>query len=287
MESTPSIAIIQPSSPPEKRIFERALKILRENRIPFKSFVDFEEAPPAQKAFLLYEVITNEQFTHLWAVRGGSGAIQLLPYLDSLFKEKIPKTFSFPMLIGFSDITLLHLYFWNSFRVKGLHAPMVINLPKLSKESFKRLKAYLLSPSKAFQGKLVGKAYRAGEATGIIIGGNLSLIASLCGTPYFPLEDKIILLIEETNEKLYRLVRNFLQIIYTLPRDSIKGLVLGDLGEVSPIDFLAQIEEYLPPYVPIAYSFPFGHSSKNYPFPIGAFAYLKVGLKKGELTFQS
>ncbi|MFN3568345.1 MAG: LD-carboxypeptidase [Caldimicrobium sp.] len=284
MEITPSIAIIQPSSPPNRIIYKRSLEILKKNAIPFKSFVDFAEAPPAQKAFLLYEIITYGRFTHLWAARGGFGAIQLLPYLDNLFQEQISHSSSFPILIGFSDITVLHLYFWKKFRIKGLHAPMVINLPEISKESFNRLKANLFS--KTLQGKLFGKAYREGQGEGIIIGGNLSLIASLCGTPYFPMEEKIILLIEEVNEKLYKLVRNFLQILYTLPRECLKGLMLGDLGEVSPLAFLAQIEEYLPLHIPIAYAFPFGHSSKNYPFPIGATGYLKVGAKKGELTFQ-
>ncbi|MFN4196826.1 MAG: LD-carboxypeptidase [Caldimicrobium sp.] len=284
MEIIPSIAIIQPSSPPEKIIFERALEILRKNSIPFKSFVDFKDAPPAQKAFLLYEIINCDRFTHLWAARGGSGAIQLLPYLDNLFQEKIYDFSSFPILVGFSDITVLHLYFWKKFRIKGLHAPMVVNLPEISKESFKRLKANLFSQS--FQGKLFGKSYKEGEEEGIIIGGNLSLIASLCGTPYFPLEESVILLIEEVNEKLYKLVRNFLQILYTLPQESLKGLVLGDLGEISPLEFLAQIEEHLPSHIPIAYAFPFGHGSKNYPFPVGAVGYLKVREKKAELTFQ-
>ncbi|MFN4132353.1 MAG: LD-carboxypeptidase [Caldimicrobium sp.] len=284
MENALCIALIQPSSPPDQKLYEKAIDILRKNFIPFKSFVDFIETPPFQKAFLLYEIFTSQKFTHLWAVRGGAGAIKLLPYLDELFKDKNFLLFTLPPIIGFSDVTALHLYFWKKFKIKGLHAPMLIHLPKLHKDAFKRLKEILLEDKR--EGKLIGKGYRKGIAEGIIFGGNLTVLASLCGTPYFPTEDKIILMLEDTNEKLYRLERSFLQILFTLPKNSLSGIILGDLGEVSSLEFLRKIEEFLPPNIPIGYDFSFGHINKNYPFPVGAKAYFKVTEKRGEISFK-
>ncbi len=284
MEDAPLIALIQPSSPPDRELFEKALNFLRKNALPFKSFIGFTDDPPFQKAFLLYELITSHKFTHLWAVRGGAGAIKLLPYLDEFFKEKLYNPIYFPLIIGYSDITTLHLYFWKKFKLKGLHAPMVIHLPELTKEAFKRLKAFILENKG--EGKLTGKTYQSGIGEGILLGGNLSVFSSLCGTPYFPEEKAIILILEDAKEKLYRLERSFLQIIFSLPKDSIKGLVLGDLGEVSPVEFLARVEEFLPKNIPIGYAFSFGHISKNYPFYVGAKAFFKASSEKAELIFK-
>ncbi|MFN3920994.1 MAG: LD-carboxypeptidase [Caldimicrobium sp.] len=284
MENALCIALIQPSSPPDQKLYEKAIDILRKNLIPFKSFVDFIETPPFQKAFLLYEILTSQKFTHLWAVRGGAGAIKLLPYLDEFFKDKNFPSFTLPPLLGFSDITVLHLYFWKKFKIRGLHAPMLIHLPKLYKDALKRLKEILFENKR--EGKLIGKSYRKGIAEGIILGGNLTVLASLCGTPYFPTDEKIILMVEDINEKLYRLERSFLQILFSLPKNSLKGLILGNLGEVSPLEFLKNIQEFLPPNIPIGYNFSFGHINKNYPFPIGAKAYFKVTEKRGEISFK-
>jgi muramoyltetrapeptide carboxypeptidase len=274
MEESLSIGIIQPSSAPDLELFERGLEVLRQWKIPFKSFVDFEEARPSHKAFLLYELMTSSRFTHLWAVRGGAGAVKLLPYLDELLSSEVTPLNYLPQLVGFSDITTLHLYFWKRFKRIGLHAPMIVNLPELDKRCLKILGDLLIEGSKGY--KITGRSYRGGVAEGVLIGGNLSIVASLCGTPYFPEEKEILLFLEETNERLYRLERAFLQIILSLPEGSLKGIVLGDLGKVRAEDFLKGVEEFIPQDVPIAYAFPFGHIPKNVPLPIGGKASLKV-----------
>lgn len=284
MENKPCIALIQPSSSPNKESFEKAIDLLREYSIPFKNFVDFSEDAPFHKALLLYELITSQKFTHLWAVRGGSGAIKLLPYLEELFSAKPHFPSAFPQLIGYSDITTLHLYFWKKFRIKGLHAPMVLDILELETKALQELWNFLFKNNR--KGELNGKAFRNGYGEGILLGGNLSLFASLCGTPYFPKCKNIILILEDINEKNYRLERSLLQIIYSLPKNSIKGLLLGDLGEVSPLDFLRKIEEFLPAEIPIGYAFPIGHIPKNLPFIYGAKAKLKIYAEKAELSFK-
>lgn len=284
MEEAIRIALIQPSSPPKKKAFEEGLEILKNEGFSVRSFVDFREDPPFQKAFLLFEIMTSGLFTHLWAARGGSGALKLLPYFEELFKTS-KKLFSLPQIIGFSDITTLHLYFYKKFGKKGLHGPMVATLGSTNKEALK--KTFSLIKGGMVQYKLKGKAYKKGETTGVLLGGNLMTLASLCGTPYFPEEKEIILFIEETKEPLYRIERAFLQILFSLKKDVIKGLVIGDLGEINPLEFLERVSEFLLEDIPIGFSYPFGHIPKNFPLVVGANARLKVYEKFSELELKA
>jgi len=272
MEKEIKIALFSPASPPSARKYQKGLKVLRKNKISFKTFADFSEISPAFKAFLLYELITNGEFNFIWAIRGGFGSIKLIPYLEEIFAENI-KISIYANLIGFSDVTALHLYFYKKFGKKGLHAPMIVNLSDLSEEALKNLLKVM------FENKdivLKGKAYREGEAEGILLGGNLITLASLCGTPYLPLEKSLILMIEETNEKKYKIERAFLQVLFSFGINNIKGVIIGDLGKVDPLEFLKGVEEFLPENVPIGYSFPFGHIRDNFPLIIGEKAYLRV-----------
>ena len=283
MERSLYIGIIQPSSPPERELLEKGLEVLRKKGIPFKSLVDLEESPPSHKAFLLYEALTCGKFTHLWAVRGGAGAWKLLPYLDDLFKESYVKQPYLPQLIGFSDITILHAFFWQKFGKKGLHAPMIVHLPNLVGEAKELLWKVLHQSCKEV--KLSGRAYQEGEASGYLLGGNLSLVASLCGTPYFPLKQELILFLEDIGEKPYRLERAFLQILFSLPKGLLKGIVIGDLGDMEASKLLTSLREFLPSEIPIAYAFPFGHIPNNCPLLFGAKAKLKVRGEEAILNF--
>jgi muramoyltetrapeptide carboxypeptidase len=279
MEKEVKIALFPPASPPILEKYKKGLNILKENQIPFKSFVDFSDTSPAFKAFLFYELITSGEYFFIWAVRGGFGSIKLIPYLEEIFAENI-KVNIYANLIGFSDITALHLYFYKKFGKKGLHAPMIVDLPDLSEVAFKKLLNTLFGNENII---LKGKSYQEGEAEGILIGGNLITLASLCGTPYLPINRPCILMIEETNEKKYRLERAFLQVILTFGIKNIKGIVIGDLGEVNPLEFLKSVEEFLPENIPIGHTFSFGHIRNNFPLIIGEKAYLKIKDREAEL----
>lgn len=279
MEKEVKIALFSPASPPSLRAYQRGIKVLRKNNISFRSFVDFSDSSPSFKAFLFYELITNQDFEFIWAVRGGFGAIKMIPYLEEFFSEKI-KINIYSFLIGFSDVTTLHLYLYKKFRKKGLHAPMIVNLPNLSEKVLKNLFEVILGNKDI---SLEGLAYREGEKEGILLGGNLITLASLCGTSYLPFEKSIILIIEETKEKKYRAERAFLQLIFTLGIENIKGIVIGDLGKIEPLEFLKGVEEFLPRDIPIGYAFSFGHIKNNLPLIIGEKAYLVVKDDKAQL----
>ncbi len=280
MEEKIKIALFSPSSPPSPTLLQKALKILRSCKLPYKSFVDFSPEPSAFRAFLLFEILNSEEFSHIWATRGGFGAIKLIPYMEELFNTSSKILSPFPLLIGFSDVTVLHLYFYKKFKKLGFHAPMVVNLPTLNKTALDALQKVVFMGKDNF---LQGKAFQEGEGEGILLGGNLITLASLCGTPYFNLEEPFLLFIEDTKEKLYRLERAFLQLFLVIKKENLKGLFLGSLGKVSPLEFLESVREFLPENIPIGYDFPFGHIKNNYPLIIGKKAYFKVKNDSAEL----
>lgn len=282
MEPPPSVAIVQPASPPDQESFERGLEVLKKLGISFKSFVEFNESSPPQKAFLLCEIITSGKYSYVWAVRGGAGCIKLLPFLDELFNTPSRSRLQLPTFIGFSDITTLFIYLWKKFRKKSIHAPMIVNLPETDKEVKDLLRAILIGEIREIHH--IGETYRAGLCRGLLLGGNLTTFASLCGTPYFPLEEApIILFFEDRGEKQYKLERSLLQVLYSFPKNSVKGLLFGDLGGVDPKNLIRSIEDFLSQELVVAFNFSFGHIPKNYPLIFGAEVELKAKVESAEL----
>jgi muramoyltetrapeptide carboxypeptidase len=165
------IAVVQPSSPPKEEDLAKGLQVLKELGLSFKSFADPTPSIPSVTAFLLAEIIATQEFDYLWAVRGGFGAIKILPFLDEYLKHLNLKPFQIPPIIGFSDITALHSYFWKKFGRIGIHAPMVVNLPEVERDCLDLLLEIL--HHKRMELVLEGRAYREGEAKGYLFGGTL------------------------------------------------------------------------------------------------------------------
>ncbi len=278
------VAIVQPSSPPKEEDLARGLEVLKELGISFKSFADPTPSIPAITALLLAEVLATQEFDYLWAVRGGFGAIKILPFLDEYLEKLNLKPFQIPPLIGFSDITALHSYFWKKFGKIGIHAPMVVNLPEIERDCLTLLLELL--EGKRNELVLEGRAYREGEAHGYFFGGNLATFASLCGTIYLPLEDEIILFFEDVNEAPHRLERALMQVILTLSTKRIKGIAFGDLGGMSSEALLHSLQHNLPENIPIGIDFPFGHGKKNYPLLFGAKVRLSCHEGKATLNME-
>jgi muramoyltetrapeptide carboxypeptidase len=268
LEKMLRIAVVQPSSLPKEEDLAKGLQVLKELGLSFKSFADPTPSIPSVTAFLLAEIIATQEFDYLWAVRGGFGAIKILPFLDEYLKNLNLKPFQIPPIIGFSDITALHSYFWKKFGIIGIHAPMVVNLPEVERDCLDLLLEIL--HRKRMELMLEGRAYREGEAKGYLFGGNLATFASLCGTAYLPLEEEMILFFEDVNEAPHRLERALMQVILSISLQRIKGILFGDLSGISSEALLHSLQQNLPENIPIGVDFPLGHGKKNYPLIFGA-----------------
>lgn len=275
------IAVIDVASPPDKEKFLKAQSLLKKaSSLKISYFVSFLPNNWKEKAVKFLEIFLSEEFDYLWAVRGGFGSMKLFPFLEEFISEtkKSPKK---PILIGYSDITALHTYLYSRLGVSGIHGPNLLDLIHLEKTSFEKLMTFLNSDTSKIL--LEGISYREGQAEGIVLGGNLTTFSSLCGTSYLIFPEKVILVLEEINEKPHKIERNLLQLVFSLGK-RIRGLVFGNMGLERERDLLDAMVSFLPKDIPIGYGFPIGHTPYSLFFLTGKKGRLEVTLEKAILV---
>lgn len=204
--------------------------------------------------------------------RGGYGMSRIIDDLDFTAFNARPK-----WVCGFSDITVLHSHITATLGIPTLHSPMCGAFkPETEQED------YLLSLKRALAG--AGEQYaipaaafnRAGEASGVLTGGNLSLLVHMIGTRSdVDTKDKILFL-EDLGEHLYHIDRMLLQLKRAGKLDGIAGLVLGGFTDLQDTErpFGQTIEEIIWDKVkeynyPVCFNFPCGHQDVNYTLALG------------------
>lgn len=157
----------------------------------------------------------------LWCARGGYGATRLLASIPpELVKEAGKK------LVGFSDVTALHALWWRQ-KVASIHGPMIARLASESASTLGRVLDVVANRVEP----VVGRGLRAGRAQGRLVGGNLALLAALCGTPWQPDFTDAVVFIEDIGERPYRLDRAFVQCEQAGLFEGIAGLAFGDFTD--------------------------------------------------------
>ncbi|MCL2049140.1 MAG: LD-carboxypeptidase [Defluviitaleaceae bacterium] len=216
-------------------------------------------------------------------LRGGYGSMHLLPYLDyeALRQNR-------PIFVGYSDITAMQVAILQNAGLVTFHGPMLSsNLGQ--EEAFDLLFDMLMNPQAAFAlTNIDGTEFSVineGTAHGAIVGGNMTLISSLMGTPYeMDLKDKV-LFIEELDEAPYRLHRYIWQLKLAGMLDEVAAIVIGDIlpdrEYADPEISLKVIFEALKDVTaPIIYNVRAGHDTNPFTIPIGA----TVRIKGSEIT---
>jgi muramoyltetrapeptide carboxypeptidase len=231
----------------------------------------------------LIAALTNPEIKAVFCARGGYGAMRLLPKLASWALEyPIPAK----PLVGFSDVTALHQWL-QSNGIVSLHAPVLVQLPRLPTETPKRLFSLLESTAPA--APLVGtETYVGGTVEGHLLGGNLSVFTRLLGTPFMPPLDGGILLLEDLSEQPYRLDRMWTHLELAGVFRRIRGIVLGQFLGCEPRDGSFSATEVLRELaaatgVPCASGFAIGHGDVNQPVPLGIPVRLEADVAR--LTF--
>lgn len=228
------------------------------------------------------EAIESRETSAIWCARGGYGATRILDILDAA--KAAARARAWPkLLIGYSDATALHSYFWKFARLPGLHAPLMatpswLKLPKKSCESLYaclrgEMGLGLKSFSRTWKTKHLLKPV---EAEGIILGGNLSVLASLVGTPWEPDLKGAILCLEDCNEAPYRIDRMLVQLHAAGLFSDIRGVVVGDLSEGVPAEVRKQhswkdviIDQFDGLGIPVLIQAPIGHGKRCEWLPLG------------------
>ncbi len=212
----------------------------------------------------------------IWCARGGYGTVRMIDAIDfSRFKQQ-PK-----WIIGYSDITVLHSHI-HQMGIATMHAPMPIDIFQITPAAIT-----------SFQNTLVG-AYmpiaiaphpcnKTGTASGVLVGGNLSILYSLCGSDSALDTRGKILFIEDIDEYLYHIDRMLQNLKRNGYFEGLQGLIVGGMtkmhdnttpfgGSVEEI-ILAAVAEY---DFPVAFNFPAGHVVDNHTVVLGKAVHLSV-----------
>ncbi len=273
------VRVVAPSSPFEADAFAAGIAALRRFGLTVRWRPDLEArdghlaGSDARRAAEFNEALGDPRVRAIWAVRGGSGALRLLPALGPPPARPGPP----PLLIGFSDVTALLRWAERAAGLVAWHGPVVTQLGRLAPAAllgvWRRLQGLDLPAEPLFAGLQV---LRGGSARGVLRGGNLSLVSALAGTPWAVPLAGTVLLLEDTGEPLYRLDRLFTQLTLQRGFAGLRGLVLGDFDGLTPAEtdwfrgrVLAATEARA---LPVLCGAPFGHGPRQSPFPLGVSA---------------
>ena len=169
----------------------------------------------------LQEAFFNPNTDAILAIRGGEGSMRLLDKLDYKKIQQHSKP-----LIAFSDITALQNALWTKIKMPSYTGFVgCFGFQKIAPKVLKSLKNCLDNQSQ----KIAVKTIRSGKTEGILLGGSLTVLCALLGTPFFPKMQGNILLLEEVAEPAYRLDRFLNQLYLSGVFNEISGLVLGDM----------------------------------------------------------
>jgi muramoyltetrapeptide carboxypeptidase len=233
----------------------------------------------------LQRMLDDPSIKAIFPLRGGYGLSRLLDGLDFSKFLQHPK-----WIVGFSDITALLCHI-DALCVAGIHGPMPNNFcQKGGEQALENLHTLL------FEGKTAINTpshphNKYGETEASLIGGNLSLLTHLIGSPSFPNPKGKILFIEEVGERLYHVDRLLLQLKRAGYLSDLAGLIIGgftDCREASLAIGLSveeMILEHTAPYAyPIAFNFPAGHIPNNQALPMGKKIKFLVNSKNVQVT---
>ncbi len=246
----------------------------------------------SQRAEDFQNAMDDSSIKAIWCARGGYGSMRILDKLDFNNFKKNPK-----WVVGFSDITAFHGKL-DQLGIQSIHGMMAAGL-ELSKELSEDTQENIESLRKALFGEpliyqLGPSSYnRKGTATGVMVGGNLSLLqASLQSDANLDTTGKILFL-EEIGEYRYSIDR----MLYSLKRagyfDGLAALVVGEISKVrtNTTPFGMTNEELILDVVkecdfPILFNFPAGHGDENRTMVFGQRVILDVGVDQSSITFQ-
>ena len=242
------------------------------NRLGFLAGRDEDRAADIMAAFC------DDYMNAIFCIRGGYGTLRLLPLLDFEEIAKHTKIFS-----GFSDITVLHTVFNNLCGFVTFHAPMSsvpdgdINPPPNPFAFHAHLD--MLSGESTnipIPAPYAPKTLCSGRAEGLLTGGNLTLLASLAGTPYAPATNGRILVVEDVGEQPYAIDRALQTLRLSGMLNGLLGVVIGDFTTCAAKDegdtqtaFDVLSDTFTPLGIPIIYDYPTGHIPAQVTLPMG------------------
>jgi muramoyltetrapeptide carboxypeptidase len=247
-----------------------------------------------ERAKDLNDMFADQNVKGVICIRGGSGAARILPLIDYELIKQNPKP-----LLGYSDITALHCAIqaqtglitfhgpngsgsWNSFNVKQFEQ-IFFDKTKVTYKNEQPKGDDLVIKANRIQ------TLKSGTAEGKILGGNLTVLTALSGTPYYPNFTDSILFIEDIGEDPYKIDRMMSTLRLNGTLGKINGFIFGQCSDCEPgggygsLSVDQVMDDYILPLgIPAYTGAMIGHISKQFIIPVGA----KVKMDASEGTFQ-
>lgn len=283
------IRVVASSSPFDKKSFLNGVAVLETlgfavkfqknifHRIPYLAGSD------ERRARELIAALNDTEAKAILFARGGYGSMRLLPHLDKMRVPQRPK-----IVLGYSDVTSLLTYIHERFRWVCFYGPGVAKdlnqqMPAKTRTSLREA----LTTTKPLGTFLFPKAHtvHAGRVTAPVVGGCLSLIATLVGTPYELATENKILFLEDVGEAPYEIDRLLTHLKLAGKFKNCRGLVFGSLNGPNPLKhYVHTIKDLTKEFdFPVLVGIDVGHSAIKHTIPLGVKTCLDA--KNKSLTF--
>ena len=214
-------------------------------------------------------MLEDPNINAIWCARGGYGTVRIIDYLDYTKFIDHPK-----WIIGYSDVTVLHSHI-HQFGIETLHAQMPVSIETKSAATVNSIKKTLFGEDYSIE-ILPDDNNIQGIASGQLIGGNLSILYSLCGSPSAINTQGKILFIEDLDEYLYHIDRMLQNLLRNGYFEGLEGLIVGGMTQMHDNDIpfgknaAEMILDICSEYdFPIAFNFPAGHLEDNQALILG------------------
>ncbi len=290
-----TIGIVAPGSPMSPERLEKGSEYLesRGYRVVLGKHVrdqrGYLAGDDVDRVFDLEQMFRDPDISAIFCARGGYGTQRLLDLIDYEIVAVNPKIF-----VGYSDITALQLAFWGKAGLVSYSGPMPAVEMGLGIDPFTEKIFWQMLEGSGLTGPLPLpeghelQVLKPGKARGPLVGGCLSLVATLLGTPYAPDFTGAVLFLEDIGEEPYRLDRYLAQLRLAGVFDRVDGVVLGQFLDAEPKGDSPSltVEEVLRDYfdrlhVPVVANFPYGHGAVKVTMPVGV--QVELDTEAGEL----
>lgn len=293
------VALLAPAYNMKDPLVDKAMAAIREaglvpvegaslrKRYPNKDAYEAYAGTPEQRAADILRALRDPEIKAIICARGGYGSIQTLPYLNESDVRKAGK-----WLVGYSDMTVLQTL-WTKAGVMSIHGPMgkSFALNGASDPDNAELVSMLMGQIPSYDVK-PSSHNSYGKARGTLVGGNMISFVSMLGTDYDCLQGRdCILFLEETDESIHAIDRQFNLLLLSGRMQNVKGIIIGsitkcrnDQGQASPEAMLAKYTKKLG--IPVCYGFPNGHGDRCRPLMLGAEVCLEVGPDSVTLKYE-
>ncbi len=240
----------------------------------------------AERAADVQLMLDDPSIKAILFARGGYGAMRMMDRVDWTSLRKNPK-----WLVGYSDITAIHCHVNAQFGLPTIHGDMVNGFKAIEDISTFSLKQVISGKRFEYRSPAFG-LNRKGQATAMLVGGNLSLVAAMLGSKSSLDTDGKILFLEEVSEYKYTLDRMMMSLKRSGKLDKLAGLIIGGITATksdAETPFAMSVEEIIYEKVadknfPVCFNFPAGHIRNNMALKLGIYYTFRVTETGGSLT---